>query len=527
MITTALTDLWYGFGVALEPQNLMWCFIGVLIGNMVGVLPGMGPLATISILLPLTFGIKPVGAILMLAGVMYGAQYGGAICSILLNLPCHPPHAVTCLDGFPLTKQGKGGVALGITVLASFVGASWGITEMVFLSPLLVRIALQFGPAEVCSLMLLGLLAGSTLARGSPLKGVAMTVLGLMLGIVGSDIETGAERFTFGMPQLDDGIELIALALGVFGIAEFMNSINQTASINTVYSKVRLRDMRPSKADLKLAFFPMLRGTITGSLCALIPGTGPTIASFVAYAAEKKVSKTPERFGYGALEGVASPEAATHSSVQGDFIPTMSLGIPGDAVMALLLGALTIQGIVPGPQLITQHPDIFWGLIASFWIGNILLVLLNVPLIGVWVKLLAIPYRYLYPSALFFVCIGVYAANNDMFQVGEVIVIGAFGYLLLRLGFHPAPILLGFVLGPRFEENFRRAMLISRGDLGVFVERPISAVFVALCVGLIGMQIYFRLRGAKAELEPAVENAGAADIASIELTRHAPVRPAE
>ncbi len=504
MITTALTDLWYGFGVALEPQNLMWCFIGVLIGNMVGVLPGMGPLATISILLPLTFGIKPVGAILMLAGVMYGAQYGGAICSILLNLPCHPPHAVTCLDGFPLTKQGKGGVALGITVLASFVGASWGITEMVFLSPLLVRIALQFGPAEVCSLMLLGLLAGSTLARGSPLKGVAMTVLGLMLGIVGSDIETGAERFTFGMPQLDDGIELIALALGVFGIAEFMNSINQTASINTVYSKVRLRDMRPSKADLKLAFFPMLRGTITGSLCALIPGTGPTIASFVAYAAEKKVSKTPERFGYGALEGVASPEAATHSSVQGDFIPTMSLGLPGDAVMALLLGALTIQGIVPGPQLITQHPDIFWGLIASFWIGNILLVLLNVPLIGVWVKLLAIPYRYLYPSALFFVCIGVYAANNDMFQVGETLVIGVFGYVLLRLGFHPAPILLGFVLGPRFEENFRRAMLISRGDLGVFVERPISAFFVALCVILIAAQIYFRLRPRRrAETPPA------------------------
>jgi putative tricarboxylic transport membrane protein len=497
VITTALTDLWYGFGVALQPENLWWCFVGVLIGNMVGVLPGMGPLATISILLPLTFGMKPVGAILMLAGVMYGAQYGGAICSILLNLPCHPPHAVTCLDGFPMTKQGRGGVALGVTVLASFVGASWGITEMIFLSPLLVRVALQFGPAEVCSLMLLGLLAGSTLARGSPIKGVAMTVLGLSLGIVGSDIETGAERFTFGLPQLDDGIELIALALGLFGIAEFMNSVNQVSLVNTKYSKVRLRDMRPSKADLKLAFFPMLRGTIIGSLCALIPGTGPTIASFVAYATEKKVSKTPERFGYGALEGVACPEAATHSSVQGDFIPTMSLGIPGDAVMALLLGALIIQGIVPGPQLISQHPDIFWGLVASFWIGNILLVLLNVPLIGVWVKLLTIPYRYLYPSALFFVCIGVYAANNDMFQVGETLAIGIFGYVLLRLGFHPAPILLGFVLGPRFEENFRRAMLIARGDLGVFVERPISAVFVTLCALLIGAQIYFRVRRPK------------------------------
>jgi len=494
VIWTALTDLWYGFGVALEPHNIMWCFVGVLVGNMVGVLPGMGPLATISILLPLTFAMKPVGAILMLAGVMYGAQYGGAICSILLNLPCHPPHAVTCLDGFPLTKQGKGGTALSVTVLASFVGASWGITEMIFLSPVLVKVAMQFGAAEICSLMLLGLLAGSTLARGSPIKGVAMTVFGLLLGIVGTDVNSGAMRFTFDLMQLDDGIELIALALGLFGIAEFMNSINQIAVGETKYSKVRLRDMRPSKADLKLSFFPMIRGTIIGSLCALIPGTGPTIASFVSYAAEKKISRTPERFGTGALEGVACPEASTHSSVQGDFIPTMSLGIPGDSVMALLLGALMIQGIVPGPQLISEHPDIFWGLVASFWIGNILLVLLNVPLIGVWVKLLTIPYKYLYPSALFFVCIGVYAANNDMFQVGETVVIGVLGYVLLRLGFHPAPILLGFVLGPRFEENFRRALLLSRGDLMTFIDRPISAVFIALCVLLIGIQVFARLR---------------------------------
>jgi putative tricarboxylic transport membrane protein len=498
VIATALTDLWYGFGVALEPHNIMWCFLGVLVGNMVGVLPGMGPLATISILLPLTFGIKPVGAILMLAGVMYGAQYGGAICSVLLNLPCHPPHAVTCLDGFPMTKQGRGGVALGVTVFASFVGASWGITEMIFLAPVLVRVAMEFGPAEICSLMLLGLLAGSTLARGSPVKGVAMTVLGLMLGIVGTDIETGSERFTFGMTHLDDGIELIALALGLFGIAEFMNSVNQVSTINAQYANVRLRDMRPTKEDMKRSFFPMIRGTLVGSLCSLIPGTGPTIASFVAYATEKKVSKTPEKFGTGMIEGVVAPETSTHSSIQGDFIPTMSLGIPGDAVMALLLGALMIQGIVPGPQLIKEHPDIFWGLVASFWIGNILLVILNVPLIGLWVKLLTIPYKYLYPSAMFFVCIGVYAANNDMFQVGETVVIGFMGYVLLRLGFHPAPILLGFVLGPRFEENFRRAMLISRGDILVFIERPISAVFIALCVLLIGLQVYVRLRPKKA-----------------------------
>ncbi len=504
MITTALTDLWHGFGVAIDYPtfyNLMFCFLGVVVGNMVGVLPGMGPLATISILLPLTFGMKPVAAILMLGGVMYGAQYGGAICSILLNLPCHPPHAVTCLDGFPMTKQGRGGVALGLTVFASFVGASWGITEMIFLSPLLVRAALQFGPAEVCSLMLLGLLAGSTLARGSPLKGVAMTLIGLFLGSVGTDLETGSERFTFGMTELDDGIELIALALGLFGIAEFMSSVNQIAPINTRYTNVGIRDMVPSKAELKRSIGPMFLGTITGSLCSLIPGTGPTIASFVAYAGVKKFAKffgvDPEKFGTGLIEGVVCPEAATHSSVQGDFIPTMSLGIPGDAVMALLLGALMIQGIVPGPQLISQHPDIFWGLVASFWIGNILLVILNVPLIGIWVKMLAIPYKYLYPSAMFFVCIGVYAANNDFFQVGEVVAIGAFGYVLLRLGFHPAPVLLGFVLGPRFEENFRRAMLIARGDFSVFVTRPISAVFVGLCVILVGSQILIRLRSSK------------------------------
>ena len=502
MVSTALTDLWYGFGVALEPHNLMWCFIGVLVGNMVGVLPGMGPLATISILLPLTFGIKPVGAILMLAGVFYGAQYGGAICSILLNLPCHPPHAVTCLDGFPLTKQGKGGAALGITVIASFVGASWGITEMIFLAPLLVQVALKFGAAEICSLMLLGLLAGSTLARGSPLKGVAMTVLGLLIGIVGTDIETGTQRFTFGIPNLFDGVEIVALALGLFGIAEFMKSVNQLSEVNTAYTNVRLRDMRPSRADLKRAFPAMTRGTLIGSLCALIPGTGPIIASFMSYAIEKKVSKTPELFGTGMIEGVACPEASTHSSVQGDFIPTMSLGIPGDAVMALILGALIIQGVVPGPQLISEHPDIFWGLVASFWIGNIILVVLNVPMIGLWVKLLLIPYRYLYPSALFFVSIGVYSTNNDLFLVGETIVIGLFGYLLLLLDFHPAPILLGLVLGPRFEENFRRAMLISRGDILVFVKHPISAVFIGLCVLLIVGQIYMRLRKPKA---PAIK----------------------
>ncbi|MDE1991779.1 MAG: tripartite tricarboxylate transporter permease [Rhizobiaceae bacterium] len=490
---TALTDLGQGFVVALQPYNLLMCFCGILLGNIVGVLPGMGVMAAISILLPLTFGMSPVAAILMLAGIYYGAQYGGAICSILLNLPCHPPHAVTCLDGFPLTQQGKGGTALGVTIIASFVGASFGITEMVFLAPILVRVALNFGPAEICSLMLLGLIAGSTLAKGSPLKGIAMTVLGLLLGMIGTDVNTGISRFDFGLLQLDNGLEIVAIALGLFGIAEFAKSINRMAPVNTRYTNVRMRDMKPSRAELKQAFLPMIRGTLIGSLCSLIPGTGPTIASFVSYAVEKRVSRTPERFGHGAIEGVACPEASTHSSVQGDFIPTMSLGIPGDSVMALLLGALIMAGITPGPQLVTEHPDIFWGLIASFWIGNILLVILNVPLIGLWVKLLSIPFRFLYPCALFFICVGVYSANNDLFQVGETLVIGLAGCLLLFLGFHPAPILLGFVLGPRFEENFRRAMLVSYGDPTIFFS-PICAVILGLCALLVGLQVFFWLR---------------------------------
>jgi TctA family transporter len=465
----------------------------------------MGAMAAISLLLPLTFAMQPVAAILMLAGIFYGSQYGGAICSILLNLPCHPPHAVTCLDGYPLTRQGKGGTALAITMIASFVGASFGITEMVFFAPVLTRIAFAFGPAEICSIMLLGLLAGSTLSRGSAVKGVSMTILGLMLGTVGTDLNTGAARFTYGILDLYNGIEIVALALGLFGIAEFIKNVNRLAPLHKGAINVRLRDMRPSGADLRRSVLPMIRGTLIGSLCALIPGTGPTIASFISYAAEKKLSKTPEKFGTGMIEGVACPEASTHSSVQGDFIPTMSLGIPGDAVMALLLGALMIQGIVPGPQLIKEHADIFWGLVASFWIGNIMLVVLNVPMIGLWVRLLTIPYKYLYPSALFFVCIGVYSTNNDMFQVGEVIVIGMVGYLLLLLDFHPAPILLGFVLGPRFEENFRRAMLISRGDILVFIKHPISAVFIGLCVLLIAGQIYVRWKKPKALAAVAIE----------------------
>jgi putative tricarboxylic transport membrane protein len=491
-MSTALVDLWHGFAVALQPDNLIWCFVGVLIGNLVGVLPGLGVLSTVSILLPLTFGMKSVPAILMLAGIFYGAQYGGAICSILLNLPVHPPHAVTCLDGFPLTKQGRGGTALGISILAACIGAAFGIVEMTFFAPVVARFALDFGPAEICSLMLLGLLAGATLARGSPLKGIAMTLFGQMLGLAGVDMNTGTPRFTFGVLNLYDGVELVALALGLFGIAEFLKSVNRVAPMHVSGARLGFRDLLPSRRELREGVPAMVRGTLVGSLCAMVPGTGPTIASFVAYAVEKKISRTPERFGTGMIAGVASPEASTHSSVQGDFIPTMSMGIPGDSGMALLLGALLIQGITPGPLLISEHPDIFWGLIASFWVGNILLVLLNVPLIGIWVRLLAIPYRVLYPCALCFVCIGVYSAKNSLFEVGETLVFGMIGYGLIMLRFQVAPILLGFVLGPRMEENFRNALAISGGNLAIFVAHPISAVFLALCVILLAAQVYAR-----------------------------------
>ncbi len=497
---SSLAGLAHGFQVALDWHNLIWCFVGVFVGNMVGVLPGMGVLSTISILLPLTFSMQPVAALLMLSGIYYGAQYGGAICSILLNLPCHPPHAVTCLDGYPMTKSGRGGVALGITMLAAVIGAAFGIMQMMVLAPYIASIAFKFGPPEICALMLLGLLAGSTLAKGSPIKGVSMTLLGILLSLVGTDINTGNERFTFGILEMSDGLELVAVSLGLFGIAEFLKSMNGLVPNARTDMQLGFRDLRPSRRDLRQGIPPILRGTVVGSLCSLIPGTGPTIASFIAYALEKKISRHPERFGHGAIEGVASPEASTHSAVQGDFIPTMSLGIPGDAVMALLLGALMIHGIQPGPRLIVEQPDIFWGLIASFWIGNIILVVLNVPMIGIWVKLLQVPYRFLYPTALFFVCIGVYATRNEMFDVGAVLLFGGFGYLLLKLGFEPAPILLGFVLGPRLEENFRRSLLLSRGSLETFIDRPIAAVFVGISVLLVAAQIVAALRRSRAPI---------------------------
>ena len=493
-MTGAFADLLGGFGVALQMQNLMWSLVGVLIGNLIGVLPGMGALTAISMLLPLTYTLPPVPAILMLAGIFYGSQYGGAIGAILLNMPSHPPHAITCLDGYPMTRQGRGGAALGITMISSFFAASVGIIVMIFASPLLVQVAFQFGPTEICAIMLLGLTAGATMSRGSPLKGVAMTALGLLLGIVGTDVNSGAARLTLGLSELHSGVELVALAMGLFGVADFIGTVNRMAPVHA-HMRVSFRDMRPTRAELKRSIAPMVRGTLIGTLFGAMPGTGPTITTFIAYAVERRISRNPDKFGRGAIEGVASPEAAAHAKTQVDFIPTMSLGIPGDAVMALILGALLIQGIQPGPQLIREHPDLFWGLIASFWIGNVILIVLNVPLIGMWVRLLRVPYRFLFPSALFFIAIGVYATNNSLFAVGEVLAFGLLGAVLLALDFPVATILLGYVLGPLIEENFRRALILSHGELGIFLSRPISAAFVAVSLAVIAVQGFFAIRG--------------------------------
>ncbi|WP_412101616.1 tripartite tricarboxylate transporter permease [Comamonas piscis] len=513
----ALQDLWFGFGIAFQGHNLMWSFFGVLVGNLIGVLPGMGALSAISILLPLTYTMQPVPAILMLAGIFYGSQYGGAIGAILLNLPSHPPHAVTCLDGYPMTKKGKGGTALGITMICSFFAASVGIIVMIFASPLLTTIAFKFGPAELFSIMLLGLLAGSTMSRGSPLKGVAMTLFGLLCGIVGTDVNSGTFRFAFDIPDLSDGLEMVAVAMGLFGIADFLLNVNKMKAI-TSNTKMRIRDMRPSMAELKEAFWPMVRGTAVGTLFGAMPGTGPTITTFIAYALEQKVAKDPSRFGTGMIAGVAAPEASAHSKTQVDFIPTMSLGIPGDAVMALLLGALLIQGIQPGPQLISEHPDIFWGLIASFWIGNVILMILNVPLIGVWVKMLAVPYKYLFPSAMFFIAVGVFTTQNSLFHIWEVLAFGIIGAILMVLDFSVAPIMLGFVLGPMMEENFRRALLLSRGDMMVFMQRPISATFVCISVFLLAAVTWsaWRKRSSVSKVAQAIaqETSGAGVIAA-------------
>lgn len=493
MDVSVIDGLLSGLQIVMTPQVLLYCFFGVFLGTLVGVLPGIGSLATISLLLPITYHLPPVNAIIMLAGVYYGAQYGGSTASILLNLPGHAAAVVACLDGNPMAKQGKAGVALFMTTVASFVGSVFGLIALVMFSPAIAQLGLKFGAAEYFSMMLLGLVAASTLSSGSPAKGLAMVSFGLLLGTIGTDVNTGTIRFSFGVLELSDGLSLVALAMGLFGLPEIINSLSN-AQDTKVQSKVTLRSMLPSKQEVKQSAMPMLRGSSVGMFFGALPGTGPAISSFMAYAIEKRVAKDPSRFGKGAIEGVTAPESANNAAAQTSFVPTLSLGIPGDAIMALMLGALIIHGIQPGPMLISDKPEIFWGLIASFIAGNIMLVILNIPLINLWVSILKIPYRLLYPAILIFICLGTYSVTNDVFNIYIVAVVGTFGYLMLVLRFDAAPLLLGFVLGPLMEENLRRALHLSRGDPMTFIERPISATFIAITGAILIWSAYSTLK---------------------------------
>jgi TctA family transporter len=487
-------NLWMGLNVALSWSNLFYCFVGVTLGMLVGVLPGIGGLATIALLLPITFHLDATNAIIMLAGVFYGSTYGGSTASILLNLPGTPSAAVVCLDGYPMSQQGRAGVALLMTTVASFVGATIGILILTLFSPVIAEFALKFGAPEYFAMMLLGLVAASTISSGSPIKGIAMVVMGVLMGLIGTDVNSGMARFTLGYPELTDGVSLVAIAMGIFGIAEVIASINKVRPGQVDSKAISFRSMIPSRDDIRRSWGPMARGSIIGSFFGALPGTGGTIASFMAYAVEKRVSKEPQRFGKGAIEGIMGPETSNNACDQTAFIPTLTLGIPGTVTMALMLGALMIHGIAPGPTLITERADLFWGLIMSFWIGNVMLLVLNIPMIGIWVKLLAVPYHLLYPGIMMLVCIGVFSINNSTFDVWTVTAFGLFGYIMRLLALEPAPLLLGFVLGPLMEENLRRALLISRGDFWVFIERPISGTFMVITVLLLAWAVWDAVR---------------------------------
>lgn len=490
-----LSNLSLGLGVALAPENLLYCFAGVFIGTLVGVLPGLGPLATISMLFPLTFYLDPTSALIMLAGIWYGTTYGGSTTAILLNIPGTPVNAVTSLDGYPMSRQGRGGVALLMTTVASFIGGSIGIILLTLLAPSIAEYALRFGAAEYFTLILLGLVAASTISNGSALKGLAMVVLGIMFGIVGMDMYTGAARYTFGERSLLDGISIAALAMGLFGVAEIIASIGTVNADALDPKTVRFSAMRPTRDDLRRSWRPVIRSSAIGAFFGALPGTGSSIAAFMAYGVEKRASREPERFGKGAIEGIMAPETANNAADQTAFIPTLTLGIPGSATMALMLGALMVHGITPGPSLMTDQPSLFWGLIMSFWIGNLMLLVLNIPMIGLWVRVLLVPYHILFPVVLVLICIGAYSVNNNPFDVWLVAGFGLLGYVMRTLDFPAAPLLLGFVLGPMMEEHFRRAMVLAKGDFGVFLTRPISATILGITALLLVWTVVSGLRG--------------------------------
>lgn len=491
------SNLALGLETAFSLQNLLYCLIGVFVGTAVGVLPGLGPVATIAMLLPATFGLPPESALIMLAGIYYGAQYGGSTTAILVNLPGESSSVVTALDGYQMARNGQAGKALATAAIASFFAGSVATVLLALAAPPLADMALEFGPAEYFSLMVLGLVASVVLASGSLLKAIGMVLLGLLLGVVGTDVNSGAARYTFDLPELADGINFVIVAMGMFGIGEIIRNLEHDESRNLVMKKVQ--GLMLSKDDFKRIIAPVLRATGLGSVLGILPGGGAMLASFASYSLEKKVSKNSAQFGKGAIEGVAAPEAANNAGAQTSFIPMLTLGIPSNPVMALMIGAMIIQGIQPGPAVMTEQPGLFWGLIVSMWIGNLFLVVLNLPMIGIWVRMIMVPYQMLYPAILLFCAIGVFSLNNSTFDVYLMAIFGLLGYLCAKLELEPAPMLLGFIIGPMMEEYLRRALLLSRSDPMVFIERPISGVMLGLAAAAMIVVLLPSLRKKREE----------------------------
>ncbi len=488
-----LAGLAGGFASALTPENLLYCLIGVTMGTFIGVLPGLGAMLGIALLLPVTYYMTPEAAIIMLAGIYYGGEYGGSIAAILINVPGTPSSAVATLDGHAMARQGRAAVALFVSAMASFLAGSVGIVLMTFFAPLIAGFALSFGSVEYFAVMLLGLVGATSVGRGHQLNALIAVVLGVLAGTVGTDVSTGVQRFTLGFPELLTGISLVALAMGIFGMAEIVVTAEKPVSDPTK-GRVRLRDMMPTRDEVRRSWAPWRRGTVLGAVLGALPGTGPTIASFMAYSLEKRVSRTPDAFGQGAVEGLVAPESANNAAAQTAFIPTMTLGIPGTATMALILGALIIQGIQPGPRMMAENADLFWTLVASFWIGNLFLLILNIPLVGLWVRLVNVPYRFLFPSILCLISVGVYSVDLNPFGICIVVAMGFLGVGMRMANIPAAPFLMGFILGPLMEENLRRAMLLARGDATVFLTSPISFVCLSLAALALIWPLLRRLR---------------------------------
>ncbi len=492
-----INNLTLGFQTALSFQNLAYAFFGCLLGTLIGVLPGLGPVATIAMLLPSIYALDATPALIMLAGIYYGSQYGGSTTAILINIPGESASVVTAIDGYQMARQGRAGPALATAALGSFFAGTVGTMIIAAFAPPLTEVAFKFGPAEYFSLMVLGLIGAVVLASGSLIKAIAMIILGLLLGQINTDVISGVPRFSFDVPELTDGINFVAIAMGVFGFGEILANLSRPSEHREVFTK-DVKGLWPSKEDFKEAAPAVLRGTALGSILGILPGGGALLSSFAAYTLEKKIARNPRvPFGKGAIQGVAGPESANNAGSQTSFIPMLTLGIPPNAVMALMVGAMTIKGIQPGPQVMTSNPDLFWGLIASMWVGNLMLVVLNLPLIGMWIKLLTVPYRFLFPAIMTFCCIGLYTLNNNNFDVFMAAGFGIVGYAFWKLGCEPAPLLLGFILGPMMEENLRRALLLSRGDWSTFMTRPLSAsllIAAALMVVIVALPSIRRKR---------------------------------